>query len=349
MIRKEEESKKQNSKKVILTFDYELALGSDSGTAKKCILEPTEIILSLFKKYNAAGIFFIDAAYLLTLKKNKHKDFQGVANQITEIVKSGNDIGLHLHPQWLDAYPINNDRWGFKSHKKYRLHYLSDNELDKMFKESIHLLEKIAGNSGKKYKINAFRAGGWSIQPFRMIKKYFVKNHILFDFSVNPGLSSQEKSISYFDFTKAPKDLSFWKFEDDPCLPKNDGSFIEIPVTTLKVEKLDLWINYYFYRKKEKSYNDGKTIYSEKNTDIAKKINKLISDLFSNVYATISPDGLTDKYFIKFIEKFEKYDKRDLLALVCHPKNLADSSIRNLEFILKNYKTLSLKEVEKEF
>lgn len=59
---------KKLSNDVVITFDYELFLGVDSGTAEKCIIKPVNYILEEFEKYNGKGIFFVDATYLLTLK-----------------------------------------------------------------------------------------------------------------------------------------------------------------------------------------------------------------------------------------------------------------------------------------
>jgi hypothetical protein len=59
---------KKLSNDVVITFDYELFLGVDSGTAEKCIFKPVNYILEAFEKYNGKGIFFVDTTYLLTLK-----------------------------------------------------------------------------------------------------------------------------------------------------------------------------------------------------------------------------------------------------------------------------------------
>ena len=57
------------SKLLVMTFDYELFLGTSSGSVKKSLIEPVNEILSVLNEGNAKGIFFIDAAFLLVLKK----------------------------------------------------------------------------------------------------------------------------------------------------------------------------------------------------------------------------------------------------------------------------------------
>ena len=56
---------------------------------------------------------------------------------------------------------------------------------------------------------------------------------------------------------------------------------------------------------------------------------------------TLSFDGLSHKYFLKVLKKASKKNMNFLTA-VCHPKSLAKSSIKNLEYLLQNYKTLTL-------
>lgn len=335
------------NKKLILTFDYELYLGNDSGTVQKCIIEPTDIILELLKKYKSKGIFFVDAAYLLKLAEFNHKDLNIINEQISRIIKNGNNIELHLHPQWLDAYEINKDKWGFKGYDRYRLHSLEDKDIEKLFNDGVDYLEDIIHKNDKKYKIKAFRAGGWSIQPFDKLKYFFIKNDILFDFSVNPGLYSSADTYDYFDFRDAPDDLDYWRFNDDPSSPDTNGKFIEIPVSTLKVKKIDLWLNYYLFKKNECRYGDGKSIGKKtKKNSIKRKIANLFK-LYSTCYSSVSIDGLSNKYFIKFLKRYDKNDK-GYLTVVCHPKELSKNSLKNLEYLLRHYSAIGIKELKEE-
>ncbi len=332
------------NKKIILTFDYELSLGRNSGTALKCIIEPTDYILDLFKKYNGKGIFFVDAAYLLTLYKHNHRDLEIIKKQIHKIINSGSNVELHLHPQWLDAYPIDRDRWGFKDFKRYRLHSLSDEQIKGLFKESIKIIENIIHEDNKNYKITAFRAGGWSIQPFDRLKQYFLENKIIFDFSVTPGIFSDCDLDSFYDFRNAPIDLDYWRFEDDPCVKNDSGRFTEIPISTIKDYKLNLWINYFLFRSKEIEYNDGKAISTNsKSLLLFNKLFKLVK-MFSRYYSSFAIDGLSHKYFLKYLKKLNKREIEYITA-ICHPKKISKSGIKNLEYLLKNYETIGIQEL----
>lgn len=333
----------------MLTFDYELCLGRDSGTLLTTLINPTKIILDLLKKHNGTGIFFVDAAYLLTLKENKHKDFDIVKKQIQEIALNNCSVELHIHPQWLDSYPVGHDRWSFKSFNNYRIYALKNEEKDKLFCECIFILEKILQEVLPDYKISAFRAGGWCVQPFDFLKEIFIKNKIKFDFSVQPGLYQSNLPMHYYDFRKSPKNLSFWRFSDDPLMIDTNGIFWEIPVSTVKFSNLSLWLNYFMFRKKEK--NPADNIDDEKNQkdrkydkkDLISKLLKLFI-LFNKKYFTFSIDGLSGRYFIKYLKK-TKGKKFRFLTGVCHPKTFSDSGIKNLEFVLRNFKTLNIKDL----
>ena len=54
---------------LLLTYDYEMYLGK-SGSIEKCLLEPTDSLLTIFKKW-IFRYFFVDTTFLLTLKKWK--------------------------------------------------------------------------------------------------------------------------------------------------------------------------------------------------------------------------------------------------------------------------------------
>jgi hypothetical protein len=143
-------------KNVIITFDYEVFLGQETGTIESCVIRPTEFILDILKINNAKSIFFVDATWLLFLKENFPADLQLVSEQIKDIVKAGSSVELHLHPQWLQAYQ-KDGKIEFSSIENYRLHKLKEDCILELFKKSIELLESITLQ-----KVRCFRAGGFS-------------------------------------------------------------------------------------------------------------------------------------------------------------------------------------------
>ncbi|MEO8762224.1 MAG: hypothetical protein ABI388_11860, partial [Bacteroidia bacterium] len=173
-----------NTKHLLLTFDYELFLGSKSGSTKNCILLPTSKILEILETYQIKNaIFFVDTTYLLRLKEIDNKeaqlDFKKISEQLIEMKNNGHYIFPHLHPHWLDAKYIEKDNhWDLSDTKKYSFSSLSAEEKSQIFTDSIKLLTEIVGPQ----EVLGYRAGGWCIQPFSDFELYFKKHNIQYDF-----------------------------------------------------------------------------------------------------------------------------------------------------------------------
>jgi len=320
--------------KAVLTFDYELFLGDDTGTAECSILQPTAAILKLLKKYNAKAIFFVDATYLLVLKKYNSKDFISISKQLREIMASNSSVELHLHPQWLDAVP-NGERWSFKSFEHYRLHSLHKERIGTLFKEGVSVLEDITGK-----KVQAFRAGGWSITPFQVLKDAFIENGIVLDMSVCPGFYKDALPMHYYDFRKAPGQ-AYYRFSDDVCSIDSNGMFLEIPVTTYEMSGVDLAINTIFKRfKNDPIYGDGKGLAS------ANVRGNILKRLMQKNLRKATIEGQSNYFFQKSLKKLKD---RALLSYVMHPKTINQEALANMEYLLQHYRTLNSDDLLKEY
>ena len=96
--------------KIILTSDYEV-WGDGSGCVERCVIEPTEQILSIAEKYNARVTFFFDVCEYWAFKEveennsfidKNYKPATLIENQLKDVIKRGFDVQLHFHPQWLN-------------------------------------------------------------------------------------------------------------------------------------------------------------------------------------------------------------------------------------------------------
>lgn len=323
-------------KKIILTFDYEMFLGSDSGTIEKCMLEPTEKILEIFKKYDSRGLFFMDATFLTVLKKSYFEGYIKVKNQILNILKSGSDIGLHIHPHWIDNYMIDKNRWSFKSYDNFRIHNLSKEKISSIIRESFDELSSICKEFKSDYKIDSFRAGGWCVQPFVLIKDDLKNVGIKYDFSVLPGMRKENLPKHYYDYRYVPSKKSFWKFEDDVLKQNDKGSFIEVPTSIVKMHIIDVF-------KLKKQIIGQKTIGNGKGADDSSSsfLGKL-KKLKPFIKYTLSSDYMSLSMFQKNIKKLNN----DFLVYVSHPKNFTEESFEILDYISQefyayNYRTIN--------
>jgi len=320
--------------RVIITFDYELFFGKKSGTLENCILKPTQQLINLGKKYNVNFVFFVDSGYIIKLKEfkkkfnNLEKDYYNLIKQIEMLNSLGHDIQLHIHPHWEDSY-YDGNKWIFNT-SRYRLHSFSEKEIDEIVFNYKKVLTDIVGDN-----IFAFRAGGWSIQPFIKIKNALKKNNIWLDSTVFYG--GYNKSDTHFiNFKRAPfKDC--WKFEDDILEENNNGFFTEIPITSWYYSPLFFWKFAYtkkFNSNEHKIYGDGVPVGASKK-DILKMLMK-------GAYAPVSTDGyksiLLQKAFNYYKNKNFKY-----FVTIGHPKALSEFSLRKLdEFVFNNIKKVCI-------
>jgi hypothetical protein len=237
-------------KLVLLTFDYELFLGKRSGNVKDCLIEPTSKLLHLLNLHSFKGIFFVDTIYLCRLKeispeyKEADYDFHAISEQLRQIVKQGHYIFPHIHGHWLDGeYLPEKNEWTLTNNRFYHFASLPLELQQQLFDDSINMLCSIAGNIRPGFKLDTYRAGGWSIQPFKYFDTNFKRHGIRNDFSVIPGkcLFSDAQG---FDFRNAPQDKPIYRFNSDVCLEEEDGPYTEWTISTLSMTDMQKWIDF---------------------------------------------------------------------------------------------------------
>lgn len=221
-------------KKVILSYDYELFFGNRSGTVLKSLIEPTNAIMDAMERVGFRGNFFIDVLMIKFLGQNSDKrsknDLKMIEDQLRDMLKRGHRIELHLHPHWVDAIYNGDGTWNFDNFRHYSLSTFSEECIISMFIEGVDYLNRIGSEIVPHYKVCAFRAGGWAIQPFKNIKRAFTLAGIRIDSSSAKGIYVQNDD-SYYDFRLLP-DKETFRFEDDVCIETPSGSFTEVPIST---------------------------------------------------------------------------------------------------------------------
>lgn len=319
-------------RKILLTYDYELFLGLDSGNLYTSLINPTNKILNNLANYNVKGLFFIDATFLVIIKELEC--FNIVKEQIQNIVNQGHDIGLHIHPHWYDAKMTYECRWIFEKFKHFRLHSYDNIEIENIVKTNYYLLSGIAHEINQDYRIDTFRAGGWCIQPFNKLAKIFKELGIKYDFSVLPHMKDNDIPKHYYDFTDCPNDKFMWRFTDDVKVEDKNGYFVEISNTVFNMNIIDLVKN----RKLIKNY-----IIAGDGTGAAKKKTcfEQLKKVRWNVKQIVSSDAIDIDIFKKYIHKIQ----RDVIVYVAHPKLFSDNSFEILEYICKNFDCLRYKEI----
>jgi len=147
-------------KNILITLDYELFFGGDSGMVANCMLTPTHKLLEVLDRHNIKATFFVDSGYLVRAKAEQgkseklSKEYKAVVNQIKKLDEAGHSIQLHIHPHWEDSYH-DGERWVMDT-TRYKLHDFSEDEIDDIVYRYKKVLTDIVGD-----KVFAYRAGGW--------------------------------------------------------------------------------------------------------------------------------------------------------------------------------------------
>jgi len=327
---------------LVITFDYELFLGKKSGRPEDCILHPTERIRFILNRYGAKAVFFVDTTYLCALEKFGRQnpacayDFNRIGMQIQQLLEDGHYVYPHIHPHWLDAvYDSSNKEFDLSNISKYRFNMLDAQQKADVFGASIHILEKIIKPTRSDYKIQAFRAGGWSVQPFSDFKPHFLKHDIRFDMSVVPRLY-QFSNAQHFDYSNAP-DKPVYSFEDDVCIMADNGRFTEVRGSIIRLPKLVRWLNR-GHRKLlyklgyDRDYGKGIGQQSMEEQGDQPASHKGIN-LFEQTHEVASIENLSS---VKMQIYKDKLVHEGYLHLVSHPKMLGRHNFFILDKFLQN-------------
>lgn len=223
---------------VLFTFDYELFLGSRSGTVDQCLISPTRKILSVLYRHRAKAIFFVDTTYLVRLNEIRSqyepadRDWHKIVEQIRVLRQNGHEVFPHLHPHWLDAvYLPELNEWDLSHFIRYRFNSLNGKERSALWESSSTLLDEIIHPVDEHYQSDGYRAGGWCIQPFADFKPFFESYHIRYEFSVLPGFKQMTTAHQY-DFINSPE-KPVYHFSEDPLIEEEDGPFTEFTISRI--------------------------------------------------------------------------------------------------------------------
>ncbi|MBA4240178.1 MAG: hypothetical protein C0448_05600 [Sphingobacteriaceae bacterium] len=309
------------NKNILLTFDYEPYLGKKSGSAKKCVIEPTNALLSIVKKYNAKCVFFVDLLYVSYLKKipDLHLDFEAIKAQLILLNKNGHFIFPHIHPHWIDSVYIKEEKqFDLSNLSRYSLSMFSVSEINDLFTEAIRLLNDI----GISYNAYGYRAGGWCIQPFCNFKDIFLRNNIISEFSVLPGYKNKSMTQA-FDFSDVTTNKPYL-FSDRVEIPDIKGLFKEFPISTIycngSVVLQDKIVKKYLWKTGDRGWGDG----------ISADTASFKSN--SNNQEMISIDILT----IAKLKLYKSYiNKNDYMHWISHPKMFTHHGLYTFEKFLK--------------
>lgn len=316
---------------ILLTLDYEVFFGRNTGTVARTLLDPSDALCKIAERYGVPLVFFVDIGFVLRLYEEGRKfpslmrDYDAVMRQLERFVAAGHELQLHVHSHWEDSR-WNGDSWDVDT-RRYRLHdFDSAGVLEILRRYTSHLRNLTAGSG-----VFAFRAGGWVIQPFAQIREQLLDVGIRIDSTVFAGGTS-DSDTHQFNFSPCP-DESHWFFEDDPLVMASNGSFLEVPIASMKLPPLFYWrlaIAKKLGGAAHRAFGDGNAIPLSRG-DMLKKLSRQTTSV-------VSLDGFKASFLEQAYAQYKKNGKADFVV-IGHPKALSHYSLQELEKFLDRHRT----------
>lgn len=313
--------------RIYLTLDYELFFGTPSGSAEKCILEPTRRLMEISRRTGIRMTFFVDAGYLWKLQELAptfpalERDFIAVSEQVRQLAGEGHDCQLHIHPHWEDAR-YEDGQWVFPVHRYKLADFPKEQALD-IFSRYAGVLSSISGQT-----MHSYRAGGWCLQPFSHIREAFIALGIQQDSTVFPGGANKNEVYDY-DFRNVHSN-SAYRFETDLCLAEPEGRFVELPIAAHTYSAWFFWQLYGWGRlipSRHKPMGDGYPISTS---------GERTRRLTRSSRLPVSLDG----FFARELGRAFRANQADDFVVIGHPKACTLYSLAQLEkFICRYQKT----------
>ncbi len=307
---------------ILLTLDYELFLGKETGSVDRCLIQPMSLLSDALISNGGRFTIFVDATYLLRLRQlgpehpKLQEDYNRLIDHIHSLKCQGHDIQLHIHPHWAFS-DYENGSWTTDLNH-YKLNDLAASKAIQLTKDAKELLDEIIGT-----KTIVFRAGGFSAQPTHLLTEVFDATGIVADSSVIPG-SYYNSFQQEYDYREAPDKKSIYRFEGDICVESPQGRYTEIPISMFNVSPLFHWrlvINRFAKQQKHVGYGDGVSVKTTKDSIMKRLL------WWQNCHTTI------DGYKINFLKKaYSKAKKNgnDAFTVLGHPKLATPFSIEKV-------------------
>lgn len=209
----------------VFTLDYEL-YGNGTGALQTLVYEPAQRLADVFLRRGARFVVFVEAAELEKIDECRSDDgIDSVKRQVKEFSQEGFEIGLHLHPQWCNAY-YDNAKW-FLDISEYNICTLPQARIAQVVERAISYLRGLLDEPD--FTPLSFRAGNWLFQPTEAAAAVLADCGIKLDSSVFKGGLQHNNTL---DYRQSMKNGYYWPFRRDVNEPDPAGPCFELPIYT---------------------------------------------------------------------------------------------------------------------
>ncbi len=327
---------------IFLTFDYELPLGGIVKSFDHSLFDPAGKLLKVLKRIDVKAVFFVDILSWLRFKYLGVTDYTNPFEiQVSEIIKQGHEIALHLHPHWIES---NYENGKIIPSSKFKLSdFAGDtckNSIENIIETGTKHITELCRRTDGSFRCIAYRAGGYNLFPeTKRILNALHANGILIDSSISRGYFFRSNT-SIVDYRKLPEKPN-WFLSSDGVFEKenNTDEFIyEIPIASKPKGMFEIptALKMKFYKNRAVEYR-GSMIHSNEKVTKSDKIKQL----FSARMLTVDNHTLSTKYLIKILDyninRFKDFDEISL-SLIGHPKSMGNYHYNLLADFIKTAK-----------
>lgn len=216
--------------KTIITVDYETWQPIPAGKSidwEADILIPAGKLMDACETSGAKITFMVEMCEIFWLERNEPDIYMRIVKQIQDMVRRGHDVQLHMHPNWFPELGARKTENGFEWNWEYIHCDAVPGDLSELVRRCKERLEEIVRVVRPDYKVCAFRAGGYRVQPFARIYEALKDNNILIETSVYAGGISGDRE---YDFSKCNSlNNPYIASAADPCISSEEG-ICELPI-----------------------------------------------------------------------------------------------------------------------
>lgn len=317
---------------MIFGFDYELPL-SGARSIDVGLFNPAEKLLEAAQAANIPICLFSDILSYHKFKEWGNKEYcSKYEAQTQKAIDYGNEIQLHIHPQWLET-TYNDDR--FYPPLTYSLADYADPQGEFTIENIIQLSQEALSDLCKPFDSNfksvAYRAGGLTLYPHtKRIITALMENGIKIDSTIAKGYYWVNSQL-HVDFRNMPAKPIWFLSPDNAINEEGESGIFEIPIAG----KPKNFITNFPTRFKRKKY-----AYREYDCQALPWPHSPKSTKWDHFLNSFTPRVLGFDFFTQNVEdvmsvleyNLKIYDKYDTvyLSTLGHPKLMGDYAIETM-------------------
>jgi hypothetical protein len=339
---------------LIFTADHELYFGMNYYSEEHVLINPTYKLMEVLGHYKIPLTLMTDVCSIF-----KYNELNIVSNYVSKIeeqlkyaINNDHDVQLHIHPHWLTSC-YDGEKWIF-NFEYYTLYKLGCNEnsklmtIDELVHKGKEYLDKLLISVCDKYECVAFRAGGWCIQPEKMIFESLLRMGLLIDTTIYKG--GYHKILpKYYDFRNVPDIPNWWISPEtgiNESILKTNGAIFEVVIGSYSRRGVLLWgrklVNKYERRMLNRNDRVIKGISIDRNgkTNFENYMLKINHFLFQPIL--LSYDGacknIMKNIISYYLKKYDCVNNDYYISIIGHPKTLSDVDFEQINKFCKEMK-----------